>query len=355
MAETIVLPGLIDPHVHLRDPGQTHKEDFYTGTAAALAGGYTTVLDMPNNLEPITSAARLGAKQAGARLRAVSDLGFHFGTLGDNLDVFDQVIDRVTGLKIYLNTTTGNFIIDKDKLLAIYEAWPGTKPILLHAEDDVSDLVLDVVRRTKKPTHICHVSSQAELEMVLKAKDEGLPVTAGVTPHHLFLTEDDQEELGAYGLMKPSLKPKRDQQFLWGHMDAIDVIESDHAPHTKAEKKGSAPPFGVPGLETTLALMLTAEAEGKLTRQQIIEKLHANPLHIFGLVADETTQVFIDMSEYEVRADDLLTKSGWSPFAGRLLVGKVVQVKLRGQTVFKDGKVLARPGSGLILPRGANR
>jgi dihydroorotase len=346
---TITLPGLIDPHVHLRDPGQTQKEDFYTGTCAALAGGYTTVLDMPNNSDPIISPEKLSAKKAIAGQKIVCDTGFHYGTLGDNLDTFDDIINQVTGLKVYLNVTTGNFIIDKEKLLGIYKAWPGTKPILLHAEDDVSDLVLDVLRKTKKTTHMCHVSSRAELEFVIKAKNEGLPITCGATPHHLFLTDKDADRLGPYGHMKPFLKPQNDQDFLWAHMDAIDVVESDHAPHTKAEKAGDTPPFGVPGLETTLPLMLTAERDGKLTRRQLIDRLHTNPAHIFKVTTDEYTSVTVDLSEFEVRNENLLTKCGWSPFAGRRLIGKVRQVDLHGTTAFKNGKVIARPGSGQAI------
>jgi dihydroorotase len=345
----ITLPGLIDPHVHLRDPGQTHKEDFYTGTAAALAGGYTTVLDMPNNLEPITNPERLAAKQALAQKRIVCDIGFNFGTLGDNLDTFEQVIDHVTALKVYLNVTTGNFKIDAGQLLAIYKAWPGTKPIMLHAEEDVSELVLGVLRRVKKPTHMCHVSSIAELKMVMQAKAEGLPITCGVTPHHLFLDTTDQARLGSYGYMKPFLKDPPEQAFLWDHLDAIDIIESDHAPHTKAEKAGDNPPFGVPGLETTLPLMLTAERAGRITRRQILDRLHYNPARIFHLPTDPTTQVVVDMDEFVVRNEDLHTKSGWSPFAGRRLIGKTSQVILHGVTVFEHGQVIAPPGSGSLI------
>ena len=195
MVKTITLPGLIDPHVHLRDPGQTTKEDFYTGTSAALAGGYTTILDMPNNLEPITSLAKLEAKVANAKTKVVCDIGFNFGSLGDNFKEFPKVIDKVTGLKVYMNITTGGFIIDEAKLIEIYKAWPSSKPILLHAEDNVLHLVLEAVRQTKKQTHICHVSSKDELEFVIKAKEEGLPVSCGVTPHHLFLTEKDEKTL----------------------------------------------------------------------------------------------------------------------------------------------------------------
>lgn len=349
MAQIITLPGLVDPHVHLRDPGQTHKEDFLSGTSAALAGGYVAVLDMPNNLEPITTLERLDVKIASAAAKTVCDLGFHFGTLGDNFDEFPKVIDKVKGLKIYLNVTTGGFIIDKDKLLDIYKAWPSDKPILLHAEEDVSELVGSVLKAVSKRTHMCHVSSASELEFVIKAKDAGLPITCGVTPHHLFLNDQDAERLGPFGHMKPYLKPQRDVDFLWQHLDYVDVIESDHAPHTLAEKQSDKPPFGVPGLETTLPLMLTAEAEGRLTREQLIEKLSAAPARIFDIVIDDSTKVEVDMSEYEITNEALLTKAGWSPFAGRRIVGKVKRVALRGETVFENGQVLAQPGSGRIL------
>jgi dihydroorotase len=349
MSKTITLPGLIDPHVHLRDPGQTHKEDFLSGTSAALAGGYTTVIDMPNNVEPITTLERLETKIASARSKVVSDIGFYFGTLGDNFAEFPKVVDKVKGLKIYLNVTTGNFIIDQDKLLDIYRAWPSDKPILLHAEEDVSDLVWRTLKASPKATHMCHVSSRTELEFVIKAKDAGLPISCGVTPHHLFLTEKDAEILGSFGYMKPFLKSKQDQDFLWQNLEYVDIIESDHAPHTKAEKESSTPPFGVPGLETTLPLMLTAEAEGRLTRAQLIERLHTNPARIFGIIPDKTTHVEVDMNEYEIKNGTLLTKHGWSPFDGTRVVGKVARVILRGKTVYQGGHVLASPGSGKIL------
>jgi dihydroorotase len=349
MSKRIQLPGLIDPHVHLRDPGQTQKEDFLSGTSAALAGGFTTVLDMPNNATPITTLERLEAKIASARAQTVSDIGFHFGTLADNFDEFPKVMPLVTGLKIYLNVTQGNFIIDKSKLLDIYRAWSSDKPILLHAEEDVTELVGDVLKSTKQVTHICHVSSQAELEFVIKSKDAGLPISCGVTPHHLFLTDADAERLGGFGQVKPALKSKKEQDFLWQHMDYIDVIESDHAPHTLSEKQSDTPPYGLPGLETTLPLLLTAEAEGRMSRQQIIEKLHTNPARIFGIKTDDTTSITVDMDEYEIKNEDLLTKAGWSPFSGMKVTGKVVQVVLHGDVVYADGRVLASPGSGRII------
>ena len=349
MSNIITLPGLIDLHVHLRDPGQTHKENFYTGTLAALAGGITTVVDMPNNLAAVTTKELLDEKIASAKEKIVSDIGFNFGTLGDNFDEFPKIVDKVVGLKIYLNVTTGGFIIDKPKLAEIYEAWDSDKPIFLHAEEDVSDLVMTTLRKYPKRTHLCHVSSRSELEFIIQAKSEGLPITCGVTPHHLFLSKKDGSSLGGFGYMKPFLKPDSDQKFLWDNLDAIDVFESDHAPHTSEEKHADNPPFGVPGLETMLPLLLTAEQEGRLTQEQLLDKLHGKPAEIIGLKPDENTKIEVDMSEYEIKNEDLKTKCGWSPFVGRKVIGKVKKVYIRGELVFENRQLLAKPGSGKII------
>lgn len=349
MTNKTILPGLIDPHVHFRDPGQTHKEDFLSGTTAALAGGFTTVIDMPNNAEPITTLERLEAKMAIAKKHVVCDVGFHFGTLGDNLDEFPKVFDMVSGLKIYLNVTTGNFMIDKQRLRAIYEAWPDGKPIMLHAEEDVSDLVLSTLRIAPKPTHICHVSSRKELLFVMQAKEEGLPITCGATPHHLFLTERDAERLGPFGHMKPYLKTQADVDFMWQHLDAIDVFESDHAPHTKAEKESGTPPFGVPGLETTLPLLLTAEQEGRLSHDQLVDRLYTNASRMFHIKEDPTNSVEVAWGDFVIENSQLHTKAGWSPFAGQRVAARVSRVTLHGITVFENGKLLVNPGSGRLI------
>ena len=349
---TITLPGLIDPHVHLRDPWQLQKEDFYTGTAAALAGGYTTIMDMPNNEEHIVTEGLLDKKIASAKGKIVCDVGFHFGSLGGNEAEFSKVQAKTCGLKLFITLTTNmggrRALSDIDELVKLAQAWPPHKPILFHAEDETVALGIEAVKRSGHFAHFCHISSQEELVPILKAKEAGLPVSCGVTPHHLFLTSADRERLTSLGVMKPSLKDSDDQRFLWDHLDGVDIVESDHAPHTLAEKKTLAPP-GVPGLETTLPLMLTAEAEGKLTRKILLEKLHDNAAKIFNVSTDPATNVAVDMSEYVIKNEDLLTKAGWSPFAGRRVVGKVQKVTLRGQIVFENGKVLAKPGSGRII------
>lgn len=350
----IKLPGLIDIHTHLRTPGQEQKEDFYTGTLAALAGGFTTILDMPNNKIPITTLDLLEEKIELAENEIVCDLGFYFGSIGDNLEEFENIKNSVFGLKLYLNPTTGNFLIDEEKLKAIYQSWPSDQPIILHCEGETLPMAMDVIRQTNKKTHIAHVSSQEELSIIIAAKEEGLPITCGVTPHHLFLTTDDEKELGPLGKMKPFLKTRQDVDFLWDHLNSIDIVESDHAPHTLEEKNSDNTPFGVPGLETTLPLLLTAVSEGRITLDEIKRLLFTNPAKIFNIPTDPETFIEVDAEEsYEIKNEDLKTKSGWSPFSGWRVQGKIKAVFIRGTKVFEDlpagRQVLAKKGSGKII------
>lgn len=350
----VTLPGLIDVHVHMREPGATQKEDFTTGTMAALAGGFTTVIDMPNNATPITTSERLSEKISLVQEKALCDVGLYFGSLGDNLDEFSKVIDKVFGIKLYLNETTGNYLIDEEKLKVIYKAWPGTRPIFVHAEQNAVGMVINVVRETKKRTHFAHVSSPVDLQEIIRAKEEGLPVTCGVTPHHLFLTTVDKAQKGAYATMKPPLVTPEDVKFLWEHLDAFDVVESDHAPHTVEEKeKSEKAPYGVPGLETTLPLLLTAASEGRLTIDRIIELCHTNPAKIFNVPVDDTTSVEVDLDEECIFERSMVkSKCSWSAFEGKKMKGRVKKVIYRGSVVFENGKVFAKPGSGrFIVPK----
>lgn len=346
----ITLPGLIDMHVHLRDPGQTHKEDFYTGSSAALSGGFTTIFDMPNNAEPITTKGRLEKKISEAKKKTVCDIGFYFGSLGDNIQEFEKVKDLVWGIKLYLNHTTGNYIINKEILDSVFASWPQEKLILVHAEKNVISDVINTCRKYKKRVHVCHVSSEQEVAPILKAKKEGLPVTCGTTPHYLYLTDEDVKILGPYGKVKPYLKTKKDQEFLWRNIDKIDVIESDHAPHLKKEKEADDPPFGMTGLETTLPLLLTAVHEKRLTVDDIIRLCYTNPAKILGLNLDKETTVVVNLDvEYEIRGENLLTKCKTTPFEGKKVRGKVEEVHIEGEKVFENGEVLAEKGSGNVI------
>lgn len=338
MAELLRLPGLVDVHVHLRDPGQTDKEDMTTGTKAALAGGFSTVFDMPNNAEPITTVERLKAKIALAREKSYCDIGFHYATLGDNLDTFAEAAEYAVGLKVYLNNTTGGYKLDVSRLRDIYEAWPAHRPVLLHTEEDTIATAMESLKGLKHHVHICHLPSRAVLDEVVAMKRAGYPVTCGVTPHHLFLTEADVARLGVYGMMKPPLKNQADVDYLWEHMDDIDLIESDHAPHTKADKKAGA--FGVPGLETTLPLLLQAERDGKISRAQIIDKLHTVPAKLFHFDISDDTYVELEPTEYIISNEGLQTKCGWTPYAGLTAYGKVVANVIRSTAFYENGETL---------------
>lgn len=357
----ITLPGLIDPHVHLRDPGQTNKEDFYTGTCAALAGGFSTILDMPNNKIPITTLAKLNEKIRIAKKKIVCDVGFYFGSMGDNISEFPKIVNKVVGLKLYLSLTTGGFVINENKLGTVFKTWSQNssfrprgstheKPILLHAEDDMLEVAINLAKEMGTKVHVCHISTISDLKQIIKAKENGLPISAGITPHHLFLTKDDAKTLGPFGKMKPPLRSKKDQDFLWKNLKFIDVIESDHAPHTIEEKRGEVVPFGVPGLETTLPLLLTAVSKKRLTIDDIVRLCHTNPAKIFDIKTDPQTFVEVDPNcKFEIGNFKFHTKCSWSPFEGWKVKGKIKRVFIRGKKVFENGRVIAKKGSGKII------
>ncbi len=348
------LPGLIDPHVHLRTPGQEEKEDFFTGTSAAIAGGFTAVIDMPNNNVPITTIDRLKEKTAIAEKQIVSDLGFHFGTLGDNLDEFDKIALEgrgVKGLKVYLNQTTGNFLLDKKHLAEIFERWPKALPILFHAEDETFDDVLEVLYQHPRKIHLCHMSTAYELKRVMEAKEKGMDVTCGVTPHHLFLSEQHFKKYGSFAMMRPPLMPQKDVDFLWENIDAIDMIESDHAPHTLKEKESQNPPNGIPGLETTLPLLLTAVSQNTLTLDTLKRLCYVGPSQRFTINQGDKTYIEIDLDEeYVIDQTKMHSKAKWTPFNGWKMKGKLKKTIIRGAIVFEDEKIVTSPGVGHILP-----
>lgn len=342
----IRLPGLIDVHVHLRDPGQIKKEDFFTGTSAALAGGFTTVIDMPNNKKPVITLKSLKEKINLAKKKTVCDIGFYAGSLGENLEQLMIMEPYVFGLKLYLNKTTGNYLIDIEKLEKIFDSWKSEKPILFHAESNIISDVLKLAKRKKKKIHICHVSSISELKAIISAKKQKTRVTCGVTPHHLFLTVRYTKKLGSFAMMKPPVS-RGFSEFVWKNLKYIDVIESDHAPHTINEKKSQNPPSGVPNLETTLPLLLTAVSEKKLTMEKIIELCYKNPKYIFDIPIDKNTYVEIDeKKEYVIDNKNLKTKCGWSPYHGWRVKGKVRKVLIRGKKVFENDRLLVKPGTG---------
>lgn len=352
MTNIIKLPGLIDPHVHLREPGATQKEDFSTGTKAAIAGGYTAILDMPNNPIPTTTTQALEEKIKLATGKVFADVGFHFGASRESIQYFDQVKDAVFGLKLYMNYTTGELLIEDDAILEeIFSKWTKDlpagrqgKPILVHAESATLAKAISLAKKYGSKLHACHVSLKEEVDMIKAAKEEGLSITSEVTCHHLFLTEKDQQRLGPYGMMRPPLRSKEDQQALWqGISDGtIDMIGSDHAPHTKEEKESEKVPNGVPGLETSLPLLVTAVEDKKLTLDRLIELTYTNPKQTFDIPDQPDTYIEVETTPYTLNPDHLFTKCGWTPFAGMEVKGKVKKVVLRGQLVY-DGQNIFGP------------
>jgi carbamoyl-phosphate synthase/aspartate carbamoyltransferase/dihydroorotase len=185
------------------------------------------------------------------------------------------------------------------------------------------------------------------LRSVLAAKDQGLPVTCEVTPHHLFLTAQDVDRLGTLAMMKPPLSNPHDQQMLWEHLTDIDCVATDHAPHTLDEKLGESPPPGVPGLETALPLLLDAVDQGRLDVSQLIELTYTGPMRIFPITPAPDTSVEVDPNaRYQLRAHQLQTKCDWTPFEGKWVTGRILKTWVRGRIAFDHGSILAAPGSG---------
>eukprot|EP00092_Neocalanus_flemingeri_P024222 GFUD01026270.1.p1 GENE.GFUD01026270.1~~GFUD01026270.1.p1 ORF type:complete len:2226 (-),score=685.36 GFUD01026270.1:76-6753(-) len=343
------LPGLIDTHVHLREPGAVHKEDLSTGTAAALAGGVTMVCPMPNTNPSIVDETTLSLVKELARNKAYCDYAIMIGASADNFDKIPALSSQVAGLKMYLNDTFTTLRMDSvSDWIKHFEHWPRNAPLCVHAEGRTTAAAILLATLHDRPLHVCHVARREEIEVIKIAKARGLPITCEVCPHHLFLCEDDIERLGENkAQVRPMLVSKDDQQALWDNMDIIDCIATDHAPHTLAEKTSSKPPPGFPGLETMLPLMLTAVNDGRLTLEDLEQKMHHNQRRIFGLPEQPDTYIEVDMDqEWTIADKPLHSKAGWTPFAGMKVKGALRRVILRGEVAFIDGKVLVKPGFG---------
>lgn len=344
----LIIPGMIDPHVHLRDLDWSHKATFPSETAAAVAGGYWAVFDMPNTAPSTATQETLQTKLKRIDTTAYCDWGLYFGA--SQTGNWDQYpVEDVCGLKMYNNATTGDLLLDNQAVREEhYQHWQG-KIIAVHAEEETVLEILDLVRKHRIWTHFCHISNADEIRYLTAAKEEGLPISIGVCPHHLYLTHDDLSTLGAFGLMKPELKTKADQAALWQAVEngVVDIIESDHAPHTIAEKQSAKPPFGVPGLETTLPLMILAMQQGRISENRLVELLATNAQKIWQLSPPERTYTLVDVdAQYRIEREHLRTAVGWSPFEGMQVFGKVREVWIRGTQVFDGEDILVDEGFG---------
>ncbi len=339
----IVMPGAIDPHVHFREPGLTHKEDFQTGSFAAAAGGTTCIIDMPNTKPPTLTSHLLMEKGELAAQKSVVNFGFHFGSSTENIDDIKEA-KGVASVKIFMNASTGNMLITDEN--AIRKIIDASRIATFHAEDENAKKALDIAASLGKKFYLCHACLKNEIDYVKQNGKKN--VFTEVTPHHLFLTEKNQNK---YVIMKPTLKSDADRKSLWSALNdgTIDTIGSDHAPHT-LEEKATGEVYGVPGVETRMPLMLDAVNRRMTTLRRLAETMCENPAKIFrlknkgfineGFDADLT---IIDMKlKKKVRNDGLFTKCGWSPFEGFELRGWPVVTIVNGGVVFKNGEITSK-------------
>ena len=348
----IRLPGLIDPHVHVREPGQTHKEDWDSATQAALAGGMTLILAMPNTKPPIFDSSTLDLALDAAKQKARCDYAQFVGAGPDNADILPSLASRASGLKMYLDSTFGELRLDDMTLwIPHFQNYPKDYPIVLHSESRTMAAGILFAAIYDRPVHIAHISLKEEVLLIKAAKEHGIKVTCEVCPHHLFLSKDDIPSIShghpGRGEVRPRLATKEDVDSLWTNMDVIDCLATDHAPHTLEEKDSDTPPPGFPGLETLLPLLLTAVDDGWLTMDDLLQKAVVNTRKIFKLPEQPETWIEVDENaEYEIKAENQFTRCGWTPFEGWKVKGKIRKVVLRGKTAFEDGKIRVEQGYG---------
>jgi dihydroorotase len=392
----LVLPGLIDSHVHLRDQQLAYREDFKTGTAAAAAGGVTTVIDMPNNRPVTMSSEALRERMQLAEKRILVNVAFNSAFPNRRGEIRRIVSEGAVGFKLYLLQQIGGININDDNALQeAFSAVAETKvPIAVHAEDkatlekaeksmrdsgrnDAEALlkahpasaevkaiqhIAKLAKNSGAHMHICHVSSAAGLNTALKAKKLDLSITCEVTPHHLLLTSQDVKKLGNMALMLPPLRAKADTEALWKALKKglIDTVASDHAPHSIEEKSAKSiwdVKPGISGLETMLPLMLNEVNRGRLSVNELVRLLSEKPAEIFnlkdrgslnkGYMADI---VVVDINrKHKIDASRFHSKAKFSPFDGWKVKGKPVKTFVNGQLVMNEDEIVAKLGTGRIL------
>ena len=340
------MPGSIDMHVHFREPGLTHKEDFLSGSMACAKGGITTFFDMPNTIPPTTTVERLEEKRNLAK-KSVVNYGFHFGGVENNLSQIKKA-KNIASVKLYLDHTTGNLKVDDWDFVA--DVMKNSRMTIVHAEGlNVKKCVdLMIKNRIKNRLHIAHTSSEQELNFAKNNKIKKR-ISVEVTPQHLYMTKEDVQKIGSYAEMKPSLKAKKDAAALWGGVKSgkVDMIATDHAPHLREEKEKADYPFGIPGVETMLPLLFTSFNEGKISLQKIQQLCCENPAKIFKIRSKGFLKAGYDAdiaiadlsSKYALNPDDLLTKCKWSPFEGKTLKGKIAATIVNGNIIYEKGKI----------------
>ena len=355
----LIMPGVIDVHTHMREPGVTYKEDFETGSKACAKAGITTFYDMPNTVPTTTTLENLLNKKELAGKKSIVNFGIHFGgSKNNNISEIKKVLDKkeVNTVKIFMNVTTGEMLIEDDEILK--GVFQNSGLVLVHAEHEMIDKAIELNQKYGKGLYVCHIPSAEELKKVIEAKkdsslnNEMHPIYAEVTPHHLFLNEEIRESSERNKMllrMKPELRKKSDNEFLWKALNEglIDTIGTDHAPHLIEEKMEKVT-FGMPGVETSLALMLTAYNEGRIELPAIQKLMCENPAEIMkiagrgklkeGYYADV---IVVDTEkEWIAGVDDTLeSKCGWTPYENWKLKGKNIMTVVNGEIIYENGKI----------------
>ncbi|MCL6433438.1 MAG: dihydroorotase [Leptolyngbyaceae cyanobacterium HOT.MB2.61] len=372
-----LLPGVIDPQVHFREPGLEHKEDLFTASCACARGGVTSFLEMPNTRPLTTTQAALDDKLQRAAQKCLVNYGFFIGATAEVLpDLLEAT--PTPGIKIFMGSMHGPLLIDQDALLEKIFA-QGDRLIAVHAEDqarisqrrqqfagitdpaihstiqdnqaalNATQLALRLAKQYRRRLHILHMSTAEEAELL--RQDKPAWVTAEVTPQHLLLNTSAYEKIGTLAQMNPPLRSPHDNEVLWQALldGVIDFIATDHAPHTLEEKAQPYPnsPSGMPGVETSLALMLTQAVQGRCTVAQVAHWMSTAVAKAYripnkGAIAPgyDADLVLVDLNTYHpVLREELLTKCGWSPFEGWNLTGWAVYTIVGGKIVYERGKL----------------
>lgn len=375
-----LLPGAIDTQVHFREPGNEHKEDLETGSRAAVMGGITAVFEMPNTAPPTSTAEALADKLARAAGRMVCDHAFYVGATGEE-DQDLAALERLpgcAGIKTFMGSSTGNLLVDTDEALRRVLA-NGIRRMAVHSEDEPrlnerkplrrkgdpashaewrdvetalksTKRIVALARQAGRRIHVLHVTTAQEMEFLAANKDIASVET---TPQHLTLTAPDcYERLGAYAQMNPPLRDASHQPGLWQAVanGVVDVIGSDHAPHTREEKDAGYPdtPSGMPGVQTLLPLLLHHAAQGKLSLQRVVDLTSHGAQRLFNLrskgrlaVGWDADYTLVDLKgSWTIEEDWIASKCGWSPFTGMTLTGRPVSTVIRGRQVMAEGEIL---------------
>lgn len=363
-AKSVTIPGAVDIHVHFREPGDNKAETIKSGSAAAALGGWSMVCDMPNNPgQPVWTLERLQTKQAIIQKDSQLPIATYAGAQpeSDNLDELVKMAPSSIGLKLYGAATTGNHIdYDPDDFIRIVETWhkvAPNKPVMLHSgKDNLPEFIELIANRVGHRLHVCHLFSVKQAKEVMGAKRKGLQVTGGVCPHHILKTSHDPLTEGWFARMQPPLLDQAEAVELFELFAAgeIDVLESDHAPHSadakwSAEREnpegihdpGHLTCFGVPGVEFAIPLLLYQMVRGRIKLERIMDAVSTQPAKIIGISFTPNTKITWKLDEYRIgdKYPKSLSGSGWTPYMNNVGVGIVEESRVGGVVLVKDGQL----------------